>query len=232
MQKSIAIACVAFLLSCSGWGHVNQVSGTLSETDTGCALEGYVVYANGISASKAKVLLHDMQSVSVITLAKKKALTRSGITQTNINGFFSFDSVDTGKYIVEVNDHDTSGALLSVQIKHKDTLVTVNALLRIFGCIIGKIDTSKDFITPNTVIYLPELNRIIKIDSSGTFIIPSLPEWNYQLRIAIRDSLIRLPSDTITIPVKPGDTTRVISFGSKTGSIVITGKVEENPPTN
>ena len=112
MRTSRTLAFAAILLSCTGYSHVYEVSGTLSETDTGCALEGFVVYSNGTSASKAKVLLHDMQSVSVITLHNKTDLIRSGITQTSLNGFFSFDSVDTGKFIIEVNDHDSLGVLV------------------------------------------------------------------------------------------------------------------------
>jgi hypothetical protein len=203
----------------------------MSETDTGCVIEGFVQYSDKAPVSHASITLHDQRIVKIITLAKQKALIRSGKTVTNINGFFQIDSVDTGKYLVEINDHDSLGALVPAKIASTDTAVQVNALLYRLGTIIGKIDTSAISILKNTVMYLPEINRKVFIDSLGYFIITNLPAYNYHMRFASGDSVISLPSDSIQIPVSTGDTTRVQSLGSKTGSIIINGQIIETPIT-
>jgi hypothetical protein len=157
------------------------------------------------------------------------ALIRSGFTNTNINGFFRFNSVDTGGYLVEINDHDTLGAVLPTQINRGDTLKDVNGTLNKLGIIIGRVDTTGIGRNQNRSIYLPELGRIISVDSTGNFIIPNLPAWNYQIRLSIQDTIVRLPLDSVRVPVKPADTTWINSFGSKTGTIIIDGRIIENP---
>lgn len=202
-----------------------------SETDTGCAIAGLIHYADSSAVVHAGVILHDQRLIKKLTLNKSAAapaLIHAGSTYTNINGFFRFDSVDTGGYLVEVNDHDTLGAILPATIKPKDTLVQINGILKRCGIILGKVDTSGIGKNKKLSIFIPEIGRIISVNSAGMFTITNLPAWNYQLRFAVQDTLIRLPLDTVAIPVNPGDTTRIISFGSKNGSIIINGKIIEN----
>jgi hypothetical protein len=229
MKKVFFLSLLSFFLSCSC---SNNIAGTGSETDTGCAIAGLIQFSDSIPVSGADVILHDQSQLTKITLPKrlaKIALIRSGNTKTNINGFFRIDSVDTGRYLVEINDHDTLGAVLPTKINPGDTLKQVNGILQKFGTIIGKVDTSGIGKNNTASIYLPEIGRTVTIDSAGNFIISNLPAWSYQLRFAIQDSIVRLPLDSILIPVKPADTTTIISFGSKSGTVVIDGKIIENP---
>jgi hypothetical protein len=229
MKKVIFLSLLSFFLSCSC---SNNVAGTGSETDTGCAVAGLMQYSDSLPVVHADVILHDQRLIKRITLNKKLAgasLIRSGSTLTNINGFFRFDSVDTGGYLVEINDHDTLGAVLPTQINRGDTLKEVNGILQKYGIIIGKIDTTGIGKTKTVSIYLPELGRTISVDSAGNFVIKNLPAWNYQMRLAIQDTVVRLPLDSIPIPVKPADTTWIISFGSKSGTVILDGKIIENP---
>jgi hypothetical protein len=191
-----------------------------------------IQFADSTPVSGADVILHDQSQLTRLTLSKRlanPALIRSGSTKTNINGFFRIDSVDTGGYLVEINDHDSLGAVLPTQINPGDTLKKVNGILQKLGTIIGKLDTTGIGRTNADSIYLPELGRKVGIDSAGNFVITDLPVWNYQIRLAIRDTVVKLPNDSIPVPVKAADTTRIISFGSKSGSVLIDGKVIENP---
>jgi hypothetical protein len=229
MQKVFFLSLLSFFLSCSC---SNNIAGTGSETDTGCAIAGLIQFADSTPVSGADVILHDQSQLMKLTLSKRLAnlaLIRSGSTETNINGFFRIDSVDTGGYLVEINDHDTLGAVLPTQISPGDTLKKVNGVLQKLGVIIGKLDTTGIGKTTTDSIYLPELGRKVGVDSAGNFVITGLPVWNYQIRLAIRDSVVRLPNDSIPIPVKAADTTRVISFGSKSGSVIVDGNIIENP---
>jgi hypothetical protein len=230
MRKVYFLLLISFFLSCSCSN--NNIAGVGSETDTGCTVAGLIQYSDSTAVVHAGVILHDQRLIKKITLNKMAAvpvLIRSGSTITNINGFFRFDSVDTGGYLVEVNDHDTLGAILPATVKPKDTLVQVNGTLKRYGIIIGKVDTAGIGKNKNVSILLPEIGRIITVDSAGNFIIKNLPVWNYQMRLAIQDTVIRLPLDSVLIPVKPADTTWIISFGSKSGTVILDGKIIENP---
>jgi hypothetical protein len=209
----------------------NDLAGTTTETESGtkAAIEGLIVYSDSSPVNGAEVILHDQQHIKIIELRKTLAGISSGITLTNINGFFRFDSVDTGHFLVEINDHDSLGALLKAEVKPKDTLVEANGVLRRLGCIQGRIDTSKIKRSGSDSIYLPEIQRYVVIDSAGFFTINNVPVWSYQLRVKIGDSLIRLPADTIAVPVSSGDTTHVSSFGSDTSSVLIKGEIVEQP---
>jgi hypothetical protein len=229
MKKVFFLSLLSFFLSCSC---SNNIAGTGSETDTGCAVAGLIQFSDSTPVSGADVILHDQSQLARITLSKrlaKIALIRSGNTKTNVNGFFRIDSVDTGGYLVEINDHDTLGAVLPTKINPGDTLKQVNGVLLKLGTIIGKIDTTGIGRNISASIYLPEIGRTANIDSAGNFIINNLPVWNYQIRYAILDSIVRLPLDSILIPVKQADTTTIISFGSKSGTVMIDGKIIENP---
>jgi hypothetical protein len=229
MKKTCFLSILAFLLC---WSCAKNIAGTGSETDTGCAIAGLIQFADSTPVSGADVILHDQSQLTRLTLSKRlanPALIRSGSTKTNINGFFRIDSVDTGGYLVEINDHDSLGAVLPTQINPGDTLKKVNGILQKLGTIIGKLDTTGIGRTNADSIYLPELGRKVGIDSAGNFVITDLPVWNYQIRLAIRDTVVKLPNDSIPVPVKAADTTRIISFGSKSGSVLIDGKVIENP---
>ncbi len=225
MRKSFLLAFLTPFLSCV----FPQQAGTSTETDTGCAITGFVRHANGHYASDASVVLHDQKKTNKVRLAKRSVLIRSGTTSTNINGFFQIDSVDTGAYIIEISDHDTFCAVVPATVTENDTLIQINSLLGRSGCIRGKIDTSKVSARQNVAVYLPEIQRAAKIDSSGDFFLPSLPAWEYQVRIACGDSLLALASDSIHVPVAGGDTTFLPCFGSKTGSFIISGKIIEQP---
>jgi hypothetical protein len=217
------------ILFCSKGGH--DLAGTTTETDSGtkAAIEGLIIYSDSSPVHGADVILHDQSLINIIMLGKKMAGIRSGSSVTNINGFFRFDSVDTGHFLVEVNDHDTLGALLKAQVRPQDTLVEANGVLRRMGSIQGRVDTSKIKGAGLDSVYLPEIGLKVAIDSAGYFTINNLPVWNYQVRVSIGDSIVHLPADTALITVVQGDTTRLSSFGSDTSSVFIKGKIVEQP---
>jgi len=227
-DKKIYLVFLAVLfLLCSNRGL--ELSGTTTETESGkeAAIEGLIVYSDSSPVKGADVVLHDQSLVKIITLEKKLAGISSGSTVTNINGFFRFNSVDTGHFLIEINDHDTLGALLKAQVRPQDTLVEANGVLQRLGSIQGRVDTSKIKGAGLDSIYLPEIERKIAIDSAGYFSINNLPAWNYQIRVIMIDSLIHFPADTFPIKVNPGDTTKISSLGSDTSSVIIKGKITE-----
>lgn len=230
MNKLCILSLFCLALSCLSLN--NNLAGSASETDTGCIVTGSVRFSNNTPAVHSGVILHDQRLIKRLTLSKQTVapvLIRSGYSYTDINGFYHFDSVDTGGYLIEIDDHDTLGAILPVIVPPKDTLILVNGILKRCGLIIGKVDTTGIGKNKNIAILLPEIGRIINVDSTGMFIIRNLPEWNYQMRLAVQDTIVRLPRDSVLIPVKSADTTKVIGFGTKSGTVIINGIVIENP---
>lgn len=229
MRKLDILLCFAVFLSCSRTG--KDIAGTMSETDSGCAVAGLIQYSDSSAAVGTDIFLHDQSTLRRVTLSKRMAaeLIRTGSTVTNVNGFFRFDSVDTGGFLVEINDHDTLGAILPIEIVPEDTLVDASGTLRRTGTLVGVVDTAKIQGHGIASIYLPEIGRTVSVDSLGYFIVESLPEWSYIIRLAVGDSIISLSSDTTRIPIVSADTTQILSLGSDTGTVIIKGSIVENP---
>jgi hypothetical protein len=227
--RKLTIPLVLLTLLCSRGG--KDIAGTTTETQSGtsAAIEGLIIYGDSMPVHDAAVILHDQSLLKIITLSKREALIRSGNTTTNINGFFRFNSVDTGHYLIEVNDHDTLGGLFSAQVKPKDTLVEVNGVLKRLGCMQGMIDTSLVHGEKSVTVYLPEIGRSVAVDSAGNFQIGFLAGWNYKVEIVANGTVVSTPGDTITIPVTPGDTSIVQSLGAKDGTVKIGGTITEQP---
>jgi hypothetical protein len=226
MRNFFSIVILIAVFSCV---RDKELCGSISETDTGCSIEGLVRHTGGNEVVNAVVLLHDQKQNTRAMLSKRSVLIRSGKTRTNSKGFFRIDSIDIGRYLVEIIGIDALSAIVPADVNENDTLIRINSLIGRCGSIKGKINTSMIMVGQGNVIYLPEIHRTAAIDSTGDFFVPFLPAWNYQLLIAVRDSIIKFPADTSRIPVVGGDTTCVISFGSKTGSILIHGGIIEQP---
>ena len=215
MKISLLLLLPVFLfLSCS---KTDNVAGTLDETGTGkplAVIMGLVVYENSQPVSGASVNLYSQNSVKkiVVPLQKRAAVPGRKSTFTNINGIFRIDSVDTGRYFVDINDHDSLGALVETKVDSTDTLVTVSAILKRLGNIQGKIDGSLVSKNGNTYIYIVEIQRRIQVDSTGMFEINNVPAFNYDLRVMHDTIFIQSPLDTLKAEVIDGDTTRVGNF--------------------
>jgi hypothetical protein len=218
MRNFLLLLPILSLLLCSG---NNKIAGTSNETQTGkptAAIQGLIVYSNNVPVNGAEVVLHDQNTIKkiVMPLKKQTAHIRGGQTQTNINGFFRFDSVDTGKYFVDINDHDSLGVLVETEVNPSDTLVTVNAILKRLGSIEGKIDTSLVNKNGNTFVYITEIQRQVQVDSNGTFEIQNVPAYNYSLQVMHDTVVIKSQFDTVKASVVGGDTTHLGNFPPQT----------------
>ena len=214
MKNILLLLSVLMLLTCS---KTSNVAGTIDETGTGkpcAAVMGLVVYSDSSPVVGAAVNLYNQNSVQKIVVPLKKRLIQSinRNTQTNINGIFRIDSVDTGKYYVDINDHDSLGALVPATVRLHDTLVTVNAVLQRLGAIQGKIDTSLVSSSTKTYVYVVEAQKLVAVDSTGNFTVNSLPPYNYTLQVVHDTVVVTSPLDTAKVKVIGGDTVHVGSI--------------------
>jgi hypothetical protein len=215
------------LLLCAKSGE--DIAGTTTETTSGCVITGVIIDGDSSRISDAVVVLHDQRPVKQGTPAKRTALIRSGSTRTGDDGYFRFDSVDTGGYLLEVNGRDTLGVLLKASVEIRDTLVELSGLLLQTGTIIGMVDTETIKDLPSVEVNLPEIHKSVPVDSAGKFIITGIPGWNYIITVSKGDSVFDLPEGSGSIPVSPGDTTVIPRLGAATVTVIINSEIIENP---
>jgi hypothetical protein len=231
--RTLIIALLVTGLYC-GLGPDSRVAGT--ETDTG-EIVGIVVYSDSTPVQGADVIMRDQSKLKFIiaqklgknSAARKFVGKRFDSTKTSPAGVFVFDSVDTGNYYIEINDHDSLGALVEAQISESEPEFVVDTiLLRRKGAIEGKVDPELVNVLKGTQVYIQEIDRIVSVDSVGYFIATGLPQWDkYTIRIIIGDSLVITESDTLKIDVSQNDTTQLANVGSKTGTVQIQGIIKE-----
>ncbi|MFP4242600.1 MAG: hypothetical protein ACLFQB_12200 [Chitinispirillaceae bacterium] len=208
----------------------------VSETDSG-QITGYVVYRDGGYCSGADVIIRDEKMVKKIDVALEKTRqTKSGhdedliidSTKTSPAGIFVFDSVDPGNYLIEVNDHDSLGALVEAQVLFDKPICEIDSIfLQRMGSFTGKVNPDLIEKSGEYRIYIPELNRYYKIDSEGKCEGGSLPPYEYTIHLVAQDSIIESPFDTLSLIVQEDNTTKVTESGIQIGSVSINGKIEE-----
>lgn len=189
-----------------------NVSGTISETDSGCAVAGSIKDNEGKTVQGAMVIMHDIRNTTAAGYLPVQSLKRADTTVTDDNGHFLFASVDTGDFLIEVIYLDSLGTIISVTVQHADTLIETQSIVKPSGTITGTIDTVIADIPGKKSVLVRELGKVSDLDSNGSFIIPHLPEWQYHLSI-IRDSKIDTGAGTM-VQVRSGKTSRIICLGS------------------
>jgi len=178
-----------------------------------------VLNSNGLPAINANVILYNQQpTYNKVSLTKRLTGSLPLKIITDTEGYFRIDSVDTGTYLIGVYDNCSQGVMMPAIVSNRDTIVPVNGILAMTGSINGVIDPVQMSTLSNAVLYIPEIHKIIQIDSSGNFSNNNLAVWNYTLRIIASDTLVHLVTDSIKVNVKSGDTT----FTSNVGALSFT----------
>ena len=148
-------------------------------------ITGSIYNINGTPASNARVSLRRKDFLKDTSEAYFiKEYIDSADTFTDNKGTFWFDSVDTGKYCIEVAIEDSLAVLLECELTKQDSnLIIPNDTLAPMGKIIGNVSLyggpkAKRFIQ----VY--GLDRVVETDTSGNFTI-DVPEGEFTLRVVI-----------------------------------------------
>jgi hypothetical protein len=197
---------IALFLACTASGP--DIAGTTTETNTSAAIQGHINRQDGTPVSNAQIMLHYQQTVTA-SLGKILTPIREGTAQSNGDGFFRFDSVYAGNYLLEVLAPDSSGVMLKVKVGSGDTLIDVTGMAEQLGAIVGEADTSDIPHPESLTIRLLEIGRTVNLNRDGSFAIRDLPVWNYQLRASAGDTLVGLVTDSTFISVIAGGVTHV-----------------------
>ena len=207
---------------------------TSTETDTG-QITGWVVYKNKKAVRDADVILRDADMIQMVSIgqAKQRALTKKcssaemmpESTNTSPAGFFSFSEVDIGDYYIEINDHDSLGAVAEAAISDDKPVCSIDTIvLKQTGTIEGSIDKSLIKVD-STFVYIVEIDRRVSVDSLGRFLIENVPARDYTIRIMENSTVVESLLDTIE--VSESDTVSVYNIGAEFGTIDIDGIIHE-----
>lgn len=174
---------------------------------------GFAVRKDGKSAEHAKVYARYQTAADNSQTNSTAGLKRNDSTAVTAAGYFEFDSLDTGKYAVELNDHDTAGALVSAEItKAKPVCIFPTVVLAGFGTIMGKLPDSllcKD----SMHVFIPSLNRLLYVNSKSVFTGTRIPVGVYTLHLLCGTKMVATSLDTMHLKVEPGDTAVPPGFG-------------------
>jgi hypothetical protein len=231
-MKKMFIAWCLLLLSIDCANRVASVT----ETDTG-RITGCVVGLNKHGIHAADVILRSADQLNMVSASRaKRAMTlkiaaqiamQPESTKSSPAGFFSFDSIALGNYYIEVNDHDSLGAVIEASVTKKSPQQVVDTVVaRQLGAIKGSLGNSL-INHDSTFIYIVEVDRKVPIDSVGSFLINNLPARDYTIRLLENKTIVYSLLDTIVISVTEQDTTKAYGIGAKFGTIVIGGPIRE-----
>jgi hypothetical protein len=211
---SIALLCCFLTI----FGKCTKLAGTETETQTGTV--SAIVFNGSDSTSFANKPVH-------LHTAERSDTHKTISSFTDNQGHLLFDSVPEGSYFLEIGD--SSFAVLrpctvKVESAWSDTLYTEPT-----GVITGNLCLPFVGNIFTIEICLNEINRTIKIDSSGIFTIPFLPAYDYYtfaIKYATSTTKFSFLTDS-SFQINAGDTTNLGNIALFTGNAHVYGLSSE-----
>jgi hypothetical protein len=154
-----------------------------------------------------------MRLASMLADTTGGAQNNAASGKTDAIGGYSFNSIDTGVYVLEGFDSANNRVLIKgVHVVSKDSTKALGPdTLKPAGAIKGKIVLSEGGDPRKVLIFSFGIDRFTRVNADGSFLFPGLAEGSYTLRI-----LPLLPEyevlDTTGIVVTSSDTTDVDSL--------------------
>ena len=201
VQTTILFCCL-FLLRCSNLTPIAGATDMPNKTASVCAvihnIDGTPVHSAAVTMVRAEYLS---------PLPQTTGNQKHGIysTMTDESGRFIVDSLDRGSYMIEVNDGSRSACRIHCAIGIDTGTKNLGAfIVQPYATIIGKIDTTG---MPATQRYVQiyGLNRIVPVESNGSFNIGDLPADLFTFRIVSIDTAAN-PIDISDVRLNPGET--------------------------
>lgn len=215
MPETMLCCVILICLQCS-----KPVS--VTETDTG-QISGWVVDKQGRNVRDADVLLRSADITRDVAPGSRAVDS----VRTSTEGFFRFSGIAAGDYLIEINDHDSLGSVAEVTIIKESPVTSVDTIeIGKLGIIRGSIDPSM-IGGDSTFLYIVELDRRIPVDSLGRFLTGHLPAREYTIRLVTNTTVTPSRLDTVVISVMEEDTVAAYNIGTRSGSVIIDGPIDE-----
>jgi hypothetical protein len=188
---------------------LDSIAGTGSQAGNG-RISCVIHKGDGTPASGAMVLLRRKEYLADTNSGLHETseyIHRDGLTDKR--GFFSFDSVDTGNYNIEVNDGTSHAVLLSCSIAAIGSQVNLpDDTLHPTGALNGAFTAMPGY-SGNLYIQVYGLERVSVYNAvSGKFLINNLPHGSYTLHVQA-SSAVYPPVDIGGVSVTQGTATDI-----------------------
>ncbi|MBN2035098.1 MAG: DUF2341 domain-containing protein [Chitinispirillaceae bacterium] len=195
--------CAAALFT--GCGDLSLAEGGFGSETTNGIVMGIAMLPDGSASSGARVTVRTADFVREDFPRSVNNHTRGDVI-TDSSGAFMIDSLDTGSYIVEINNGVSHAAMSECRIASETPKVNLaHRILLPYVTIVGWVDPQ--LIPGEQYVQVVGLDRLVPVDSAGSFIVNDLPSGTLQIRIAAKDTVVHqvfdkvsgLPGDTVTI---------------------------------
>lgn len=204
----VIAVCLSVMMKCN---KLSVDGGFGSETTNG-RVSGKVILPGGSPAIGAHAEIRSTDYAAAVPKALAKTWEQADDGLTDSNGCFTFDSLDTGSYSVEINDRSALAVLKQCSISPDRHPVNVGTItMQCYAAVTGEVNIDA---APGAVWYVQVygLERLAPVDGSGTFTISDLPAGTFRLRIVCSDSAVQ-PVIIDKVTTMPGATTVVPSVG-------------------
>ena len=184
-----------------------------SETTNG-KVTGTAISHDGSYISGARVIVRRadfVSSLDQITSFTKQISANTGDGITNKTGYFMIDSLDTGIYVIEINDERAHSVCEQFRISHDNNTINIGTdTLKAYASVKGEIGIGSA--TDKRYVQVYGLERLVPVDLNGSYTIDNLPAGKFNLRIVSLDTAIQ--SIVIdSIEAKPGAVTDAPAIG-------------------
>ncbi|MBN1760190.1 MAG: DUF2341 domain-containing protein [Chitinispirillaceae bacterium] len=226
----VAAGFVVFMCDCT-----SPVAGGSSQQGNGVMM-GCVVSSDGSPSEGTQIRILPVDYFSNPDSSSENHEVITAVTDAG--GNFSVTGVDTGNYTVEANDLESSAALVRLSLDEEyDTANTGTFSLapyaRISGLVTGTEADQQRFVQ------IRGLERLVPVESDGTFSIDNIPEGAFDLRVISGDSIaeavdildVEVASEkTVSLAVQAdGRFAHVLHLNTAASGAVVAGDVTDFP---
>lgn len=231
------IVAAVYLLAGLTCSNLSMDGGFGSETTNG-RVSGRVVYTDGSPAQGVHFTVRRDDYLSPLPQAFVKEWVTLGNGLTDSNGCFVSDSLDTGNYIIEINDEAARALLKKGRIAPALLSIDVGTdTLRSHATVQGEVNIDASA-GADWYVQVYGLERCIAIDSTGTYTLSDLPAGTFRLRIVcgnaavspfIVDNVAVASGATTTVPAVGWRSSRQLALNTSAGGADISGTVYKFP---
>jgi hypothetical protein len=234
LGAALLAMCLPVVITC---GNLAVDGGFGSETTNG-RVSGRVVYTDGSPAQGVHFIVRRDDYLASPQSALVNAWENGGDGTTDTDGRFVFDSLDTGNYIIEINDEAARALLKQGRIAPALLSIDVGTdTLRSHATVRGEINIDASA-GADWYVQVYGLERCVAIDSAGTYTLSDLPAGTFRLRMVcgdpavsplIVDNVAVASGATTTVPAVGWRSSRQLVLNTSAGGADISGTVYKFP---
>jgi hypothetical protein len=188
-MKRMLFLITCFFYACSIWnGESDEVAGT--GTGTGNSISGKIYYPDSTLAQEVPVKLRSSNYLKTPgELAKAAADSLDDVTDSD--GSFKLDSIESGSYLLEINDGSYGMALEIHFAPGTETEMDLKiALLKLNGTLTGTVLLPTGIQGP-VFVQVFGLEYLAQVDPvTGEFVLENLPEGEYTIRASTSSPML------------------------------------------